>query len=948
MKSMFANINKAKKATAIAVSLAALFFAACGDDGVNGISIADINGGKPPPPAGLKLKTLSIYYAKDEAKTSLLHFTSSTGDYTITDAASDKGALIVEAEAETADARTLISWKRGSAQGSGDSASGLVKLPDIPLPGIESNEAMDTIITIIVSKDNKSYPYKITSKAPGVDSSLEHLSFRYADGLTQLSDWVWENNNDFWNGELLYDKMIKEINKKTYTAFDGSSQYVIELPAEDKDKAGSNVAITAIANDGDSVITLTVNGEEVEEGTPAAPNTSGGDKAAVDTEKAAAVSKRWLVQIPPAGEESLTIALKVTNGEVFSAYTITLVPPPDDKDVKDTRLLNIQFKDKKDVFIIPQSSEAGGFNSGITTYQFSVSGFTGPFTIESCAPSYEGADVVITYTVNGGSPQEIQYPEYMEKEIPKPPTDGLVVVKFRVTVGNDELNAREYSVTFTNPSGSLSWKGTVALNGDGSSQYTITGLDAITSGNASHTATMTGDKWDVTIDEKQANAANPPVSFRATLTAKDGARYCVMNNVSVISPNTDYTSNTLTFTVGATNSKENPLYKAAYTAQDLADMAKNGNQNVNYYLANDVDLTALKENWDGPDKYSGHFNGGGNTVTLALSKGNSDTGLFDSLATGAIIENLNVKVRTKDNAPLNITSGIHFGGVIGGLTTGNYTIRGIKISGTLMFTGGYNYLYAGALIGEVQQNNTVNLLVEDCEADIDIINTTITGYMGNGFGFGGLIGKNASTNGSSITIRNSRSGGKINVKSSYNETIASTNGFSAGGIIGIEGLDSESISDTLIIENCYSSMEIVIERTSSTARTSAGGLIGSLNNAITNSQIINSVALNPKVLAIASSNASSGRVIGRKAAFSGQLSNYALTGMITGTTAAGAPNNSAGVEEANDGLGKTAQELSNSGFWTDTAKFNADNWDFSGLNIKSPEAAGSVYPKLKN
>jgi hypothetical protein len=941
--------NIQKNFTAVLAGAVVLFFAACGEAGISDIiNAAAGGGGKPPPAAELRLKTLNIYYQNDELKTSLLKFNSNTGEYTITDVLNDQGALIVEAEAEKADAKTLVFWKRGSEQdGTEDAAEGPVELSGIPAPGVEKGESLDTTIRITVSKDEKTYTYVIIAKAPGLDSSLKYLSFRYADGLTPLSNWDWDGAN-FWNGELLYET----LSGKTYTAFDGSSQYVVEL--KDKDKAGSNVAITTLAGDGNSVITLTVNGktiaaEEIPEIARAAaafreeagdPNGEGDgfgeDGEELPAEPVEAVNHRWLVQIPPAGGEALTIALKVTNDIVFSAYTITLVPPPDDAVIsKDTRLLNIQFKDEKGTFIIPQSSEAGGFNSGTSVYQFPVSGFTGPFTIASCAPSNANATVDITYTVNGGIPQSIPYNNYADTKIPMPAKEGSVVVKFRVKIGDGkdaELNAREYSVTFTNPLGLSLWKGTATLTGNAATQYTITGLSAITSDNEAHTTVMDGDKWSTEISETQADANNPPVAFTATLKKNDDtgdARYCVVENVSGLLPNTN---KALTFTV-ETDDKDNPLYTMAYMAEDLKQIG----QNTDYYIATDIDLTKLGD-WTGPSNYKGHFNGGGNTIKLELSKTSGPTGLFGVLSDGAIIENLNVEVSTKDNNPLAMLGASHFGGVIGYLSTGTYKIKGVKVKGSLKYTGGNDYLLIGSLIGEVKDGNTVKLTVEDCEADIEITGNFASSVT---LGIGGLIGKNAINGSGYVTIKNSRTSGRINVTNTY----ASNNNLSAGGLIGIEGNYMYSpIGSPLVIENCYSSMEIVVNKTNASSHTDAGGLIGYLANSNNGSRIINSAALNPKVLAIVpSGTVYNRRVIGWYNTFNtsggAQLSTYALAGMLTGTTADGKIIEGDGAANSADGLSKTEANFKDQATWT-ALNFSTDKWDFSSIPAKG-------YPTLK-
>jgi hypothetical protein len=963
--------NIRKHFTAV-LAASAMLSAACGEAGISDIINTVAGGGKPPASDEVKLKTLTIYYSDDETKTNLISFNPSKGDYTITDVVNSQGTLTVEAEAQKTAAKTDISWNRVTTKGHGDIAEGLVELTDIPAPGVEGGQNLPTVITITVRNGGESYPYTITAKAPGVDSSLEYLSFRHEEGLTPLSDWVWEDGAGFWNGELLYSKNLTGATYATYTAFDGSSQYVIELPAADKGKAGLNVAITALASDGNSAIELTVNGEKVTpEETPevllavirdTVGDTDGGlgedGEELAPAEPVEAVSRRWLVKIPPAGGEALTIALKVANGDVFSAYTITLVPPPDDTDDTDTRLLNIQFKDKPSGnFIINQSSDAGGFNSGTSGYQINVSGFTGPFTIESCAPSYASADVAITYTADGGSPIIIPYPAYDSVEIPKPSADTTTVVKFRVTINDNELTAREYSVTFTNPASSLTWKGSVALDGSGKNDYTIKGLNVITSDNASHTVSVADGKWSIALGKKYADSNNPPVSFTVTLTAANPAsgagntRYCVVENVSDIKPNSDYT---LVFTVdsaaGGGGSDSNPLYTMAYMASDLQNMEAN----TNYYIANDIDLTKLSGSWDGPDNYKGHFNGGGNTITLQLSKGNSNTGLFDSLKGGAIIENLNVNVSTISGG-VAVTESIFFGGLVGGMngTTeyeGTYTFRNISVKGELNYkslANGY-YLLIGGLMGESHQGlDNLHLIIENCEVDLDI-SAPVTGTGSNTVvAIGGLIGKMANKSNSSASIKNCRTGGSITLSGPANYLV------SAGGLIGVMMFSSGAVitSDGAIaatIQNCYSTMAIDVSKSSQSANTdmimtTAGGLVGILYNK--NAVIENCVALNKSVKATApAGQIYAGRIVGNLGAnadMAPKLSNYALAGMTveTKTGSSAATSNSANGAATVNGEGKDAGFFKAKTGWTGIG-FSEDNWDFSNI-------ARDGYPALK-
>ncbi|MDR2658978.1 MAG: hypothetical protein LBC27_03180 [Spirochaetaceae bacterium] len=938
-----------KKALFLCVSV--MMFAGCGDNGTDSIEMSAVNR-KPPPISGLELKTLNVFYGDDTEKAvNLISFNPKTGSYTVAEAVSDHLFLVVEAEAEAAAAKTLISWVRGSEKGSSEAGQGPAALDNIPLPGIIDGEKVNTVITVTVVKDKISYPYTITVSAPGANSLLKELSFRYLDdsSIVNTSDEYWKTG---WENELLYTL----VNAEKYTAFDGSSQYIVEMPAKDKARAGTDIAVTALAQDGRSVLTLKLNGEYRLPALPdpkqgASANAGRRDDAAAaaaaqegdvqngensgeekkDETPVDALNHRWIITAPNAGGESLTIVLELKNDEVFSRYTVTLVPPPDDTDNKDTRLSNIQFEDENGKFIIPQTSEAGGFNSNTTTYQFSTSQYKGPVKIVSCVPSHKNADVAITYTDDNGGTYPINYPAFTDVKIPLPAKDKNVVVDFRVKIGGDEANAREYTVTFTNPTGSFLWKGTVALSGGNASRYTITGLDAVTQDGASHTVTVENGKWQVEISEKQAGPDKPPVSFTAALLKDDGKKYRLSTgDLSGIKPDTD---KDLSF--DTSGSAENPLYFVVYTANDLKDIGKTPGEN--YYLSNNINLTELGD-WNGPSDYKGRFNGNGKTITLILSKPSGDTGLFNSLASGAVIENLNVQVSTKNNS-LNISGSSHFGGVVGNIWNGDFTIRNVSVSGSLKCTNANGYFLAGGLIGEINENRSNGMLqIENCKSALDI---ELDAYnTDNIIGIGQFAGKISGNNANGkVIIKNCVADGSIKVKASGGRLVL------AGGFVGANSAGAGDLNVsavTFTMENCYAatSVEVARTNTSSTKTIAAGGLIGIINNS-GNSIVTKSAALNPKVTAVSGNPGGSGvfvdRVIGRKN--TGTLTDlYALKGMITGTSGEGKPNNSEGALNSPAGFGKDAAFFKDKNNWTKLG-FSETNWDFTGI--------ANGYPTLK-
>jgi hypothetical protein len=366
----------------------------------------------------------------------------------------------------------------------------------------------------------------------------------------------------------------------------------------------------------------------------------------------------------------------------------------------------------------------------------------------------------------------------------------------------------------------------------------------------------------------------------------------------------------------------------------------------NYFLTSDIDLTTLIGDWAGPKGYDGHFNGNGRKITLGLAD-KADTGLFGGLAGGAIIENLQVEVKTlKSNILIAATS--YFGGVVGNiLTSGTYTIRGVSVSGTLNYASMLSSaaLSAGGIIGRASKENTADgvfLTIENCESDLQI---TANGNSTSVVAIGGIIGKFGDDIGE-VKILNCRTGGSITA-SNMEKTIR------AGGIIGssdytnwpnVPEINGSLINGSLIIKNCYSTTQISVSTESATDLSTAGGIVGFLNNK--NADIQNNIALNPSIVAANNDNNSQYRKAGRVIGFASTnaktySNNYALDATLVGLTDAAKAVVASGAADNINGLNKTAAELSSASFWKDEG-FADTVWDFTGLDI-----ANKVYPKLK-
>ncbi|MDR1363920.1 MAG: hypothetical protein LBJ35_07745 [Spirochaetaceae bacterium] len=965
MKSTLLNTYKNKTQTAIrrglTAALAALIFAGCpGAESLLEFPQTNTGGNNPPlregPPAEVRLKSINVYYSGDPAKKNLLNsFNNALGDFTVTDADINQSEYItVEAEAADEEASVSISWTYDAKTGKmSEPVTGTpAVLGEVSVPEKRESDQKDTQISILVVNGNKKYTTNIRLRAPGADASLMRLSVKL-------------NAGSAGDAELLPDLGFSG-DEAAIPFYASVYQYAVSL-----DDSNASLVITAQAASVDSEITLTQDGtliqatktavvEEEPEPDPQTSILASENEEDLNPPEAAPAGYiySWNITGGKAGANASKIVLtsvnKASGSEVSSKYTVMLVPPADPA-LADAHLSYLKLT------YTGSGADAINFSPEDLSYTATVPSMETAVKLVQCTPRGKGIISIAYKTVSTAgaekSPGTIDIMGLPSSEISLPAAgsgDKLVVT---VAVALDDPYAggsMVYTVEFTKPSYSLSYEGTIQV--EGGSGYTLTGLSATTADGGSVSATLgDNDTWTVAIDQLKG----APVSFTATFTktASGGTTTAHSVTCSPASPVTPGTPAALKFSLTSTD--ENPVYLLVQSAADLASMSAA----ENYFLANNIDLSTLNDGkWSGPTGYMGHFNGNGKTITLSLSKTDGDTGLFTTLASGAIIENLQVAVKTYgsgtvQNAALTMTKNSHFGAVVGMITDGDYIIRGVRVTGRLNYAGGSDYLLVGGLIGEVQNKKNATLLIENCESNIEMggtVKATVKESTSNDntmFGFGGLIGKSALDSGS-VTIRNSRTSGTIIVTNETSFTHSSTTG---GGLIGVEGQgknNSENAAGAaLVIENCYSTMEIVITSSwadnSNDRAASAGGLIGSLYNSKTESNIKNSVALNPKVIAVSKSTASgdfafSGRVVGRnvtnnKAALSG---NYALKTMLTGTSESGAVVNNADINgSSNDGTGEDFSFFQNAANWKNMG-FTDANWDFTAVGANG-------YPALK-
>jgi hypothetical protein len=366
-------------------------------------------------------------------------------------------------------------------------------------------------------------------------------------------------------------------------------------------------------------------------------------------------------------------------------------------------------------------------------------------------------------------------------------------------------------------------------------------------------------------------------------------------------------------------------------ANEFAKLGAAENRNKDFALGGDIDLTGTGAVWNGVSGYTGHFYGNGYTIKgLVLNKTSGDTGLFTTLANGAVLENFTLEVSTRANPDGSFparTGSSHFGGVVGYTSNGaTLTLKDIRVKGRLDY-GPMNtnaYILAGALIGETAPNS--NTTVENCVSELDITLKEGIGAGGTTLGFGGIVGKAYGR----LTIKNSYSTGNILVSHNADKNLC------AGGIIGV------SNNCTLTIENCYSSSEVIATNNSTNGRKIfAGGMVGWVENGPQLVVVKNSAAIGTKTLAATTKTFfESNRIVAmpQTTVFTGSGfgNNFALKNMLTGNDSNAAAQDFNGGANTAAGLGKTIDELKALDTWTNIAPnglgWNTTVWNFSGLS----------------
>jgi hypothetical protein len=342
---------------------------------------------------------------------------------------------------------------------------------------------------------------------------------------------------------------------------------------------------------------------------------------------------------------------------------------------------------------------------------------------------------------------------------------------------------------------------------------------------------------------------------------------------------------------------------------------------------------------------------------MTLTKDNGVEGLFGSLGMGALLENFTLNVTTSDNLKNTASlKAMTFGGVVGSVAN-SATIRKVTVQGTLEF---HHYapnslgVAMGGLIGSIPVNAPGTVDIEQCVSKVNVNIKSSTGNNGHTSGIGGLIGNSHGK----VNIRNSYSTGNIYVKAAGNVFLG------LGGIVGVQGsANGIAVPWNLLIENCYSSGEIVMDctgRTSWANPPGVGGIFGMVRRA-SDITIRNSAALNPKLLVLTTGGYEGSPFINRLYGYTHLTpynsatftNNVALLGMRTGGTAIddeSCENNEPGalIETAvrttgslgTAGYGVSASDLRLSATWTNSAGdltafsglgWDTDIWNFSNV-----------------
>jgi len=240
--------------------------------------------------------------------------------------------------------------------------------------------------------------------------------------------------------------------------------------------------------------------------------------------------------------------------------------------------------------------------------------------------------------------------------------------------------------------------------------------------------------------------------------------------------------------------------------------------NLNFHLTNNLDFTNGYD-YDGnltpanmltiEGVYTGHFDGAGHSI---IGMKTITGGLFNTLGTGAVINDLNLVDSEINNLSARPTGGLA-NNINGTATISNSSVSNIELTDTV------GVGVTGALVGQVGGSTSVS-----------ITNTYTTGNIISAsnslIAVGGLVGFNGSP---AVAINNSYS--LVNLESS-----ASSGNLYSGGLVGF------SSNSNLQINNSYYRGSQVVSAIDVSSNINIGGLVGVSTSTGTNLKIENSFA----------------------------------------------------------------------------------------------------------
>ncbi|GMO22683.1 MAG: hypothetical protein Pg6A_09910 [Termitinemataceae bacterium] len=369
-------------------------------------------------------------------------------------------------------------------------------------------------------------------------------------------------------------------------------------------------------------------------------------------------------------------------------------------------------------------------------------------------------------------------------------------------------------------------------------------------------------------------------------------------------------------------------------ANEFFQLGDPANRDKDFALGGDIDLTNTGTAWTGPDGYIGHFYGNGYTIKgLELTKTAGETGLFNSLGNGAVIENFTLEVSTPGS--LTMTGASVFGGIVGSMANTTATMQDITVKGNLAYDGVGNYmLMAGGFVGQVS-GTSGNLTITRCVSQLNMTLGNVSG-SGQGIACGTMTGR--VFGGGAVTITKSYSTG--NVSMVLTDSVARSL---------YAGMVPHSYGGNVNIEECYNSGNVFVK--GENVLGFAGSILGNTHGNGGLASVSRSAALSESVI-VEAPNSYSGRIFGGRSnggvtpTFS---NNFARKNMLTGNDSTAQAQDVAGDAATAAGLGKSITELKTQTTWTNPVAsgglgWSAADWDFDGL---SKSGAAFYWPRLK-